>query len=164
MNFEDSLPDGSLLSMDAHAERIRAVRRTGDELGVPFVINARTDVYHADGSDEERFAETVARAKAYLAAGADCLFVPFVSEDALIGRLTAAVPGPVNILAGATSPDVAGLTRLGVRRISLGSGPAAHLLAILQRAAAEVRDHGTYGFLSDRISHGDLNTLLARSS
>ena len=164
MNFEDSLPNGSLLSPDAHAERVRAVRRTGGELGVPFVINARTDVYHAPGSEEDRFTETVARAKAYLAAGADCIFIPFISDGALIGRLCAAIPGPVNVLAGAASPDVAALTKLGVHRISLGGGPAAHLLAVLQRVAIDVREHGTYGFLADRIPHGELNALFAHKS
>ena len=164
MNFEDSLPGGTLLAMDAQAERIRAIRRTGDELGVPFVINARTDVFHDDGSEDEQFAETVTRAKAYLAAGADCIFVPFIDDAALIGRLAAAIPGPINVLAGGSSPDVAALTALGVHRISLGSSPAAHVLAIFQRAAIEVRDRGTYAFLSDRISHGDLNALLARDS
>jgi 2-methylisocitrate lyase-like PEP mutase family enzyme len=161
MNFEDSLPDGSLLATDAQSERVRAIRAAGDALGVPFVINARTDVYHTPGTDDEHFAETVARARAYLAAGADCIFVPFVDDGALIGRLAAAIPGSLNVLAGAASPDVASLARLGVKRISLGSGPAAHLLAVLQRIAIDVRDRGTYGFLADRIAHGDLNTLLA---
>jgi 2-methylisocitrate lyase-like PEP mutase family enzyme len=161
LNFVDSVPGGTLLPTEAQSERIRAIRATGDALGVAFVINARTDVYHADGTDDEQFAETVARARAYLAAGADCIFVPFIDDEALIGRLAAAIPGPLNVLAGAASPDVATLARLGVKRISLGSGPAAHLLAVLQRVAIEVRDRGTYGFLADRIAHGDLNTLLA---
>jgi 2-methylisocitrate lyase-like PEP mutase family enzyme len=163
MNFEDSLPDGSLLALDAQAERVAAIRRTGDERGIPFVINARTDVFHGDGNEADQFAETVARAKAYLAAGADCIFVPFIDDPELIGRLAKAIPGPMNVLAGGSSPDVATLTALGVHRISLGSSPAAHLLAILRRAAIEVRDRGTYAFLSDRISHSDLNTLLTRA-
>ncbi|HEY5350543.1 MAG TPA: isocitrate lyase/phosphoenolpyruvate mutase family protein [Candidatus Lustribacter sp.] len=164
MNFEDSIPGAAqLLSLETQVARIRAIRSTSDELGVPFVINARTDVYHVAGSDEARFAETIARAKAYLEAGADCIFVPFIAEGTLIGRLAAAIPGPMNVLAGAATPDVATLTRLGVRRISVGSAPAAHLLAAFRRAALEVRDQGTYGFAADRISHAELNALMARS-
>jgi 2-methylisocitrate lyase-like PEP mutase family enzyme len=164
MNFEDSLPNSpALLPLEAQAERIRAIRSTGNELDVPFVINARTDVYHTRAGDAERFTETVARAKAYLDAGADCIFVPFIDDEALIGRLAAAIPGPMNVLAGGTTPDVATLTRLGVKRISLGSAPAAHLLAVFRRAALEVRDHGTYTFANDRISHPDLNELLKRN-
>jgi len=163
MNFEDSTSaDAPLMPVEAQAERIRAMRAAAAELGVPFVINARTDVYHVTGSNEARFAETVARAKAYLEAGADCIFVPFIAEAELIGRLAAAIPGPMNVLATGASPDVATLTRLGVKRISLGSAPAAHLLAAFRRAALEVRDKGTYGFAADRISHPDLNALLSR--
>jgi 2-methylisocitrate lyase-like PEP mutase family enzyme len=160
LNFEDSVPGGSLLPIDVQAERIRAMRRTGEESGVPIVINARTDVYYSDDAAGEQFAETVTRAKAYLAAGADCIFVPFIDDAVLIGELAAAIPGPLNVLAGSTSPDVATLTKLGVHRISLGSAPAAHLLSVLRRAATEVRDRGTYEFARDRISHADLNALL----
>lgn len=162
MNFEDGLPAGGLLPLDAQAERVRAIRRTGAGLGIPFVINARTDVYHGAGAPDAMFAQTVTRAKAYLDAGADCIFVPFVADAELIGRLAAAIPGPINILVGGTSPDIATLTKLGVRRVSLGSAPAAHLLAAFRRAALEVRDRGTYTFANDRITHPALQTLLAR--
>jgi 2-methylisocitrate lyase-like PEP mutase family enzyme len=162
MNFEDSTPgEAALLPVDAQVARIRAMHAAAEELGVPFVINARVDVYHAAGNAEAQFGETIARAKAYLDAGAGCIFVPFIADGTLIGRLAAAIPGPMNVLAGATTPDVATLTRLGVHRISLGSAPAAHLLAAFRRAALEVRDAGTYHFAADRISHADLNKLLA---
>jgi 2-methylisocitrate lyase-like PEP mutase family enzyme len=163
MNFEDSVSgDAPLLPIDAQSARIRAMRDVAQDLGVPFVINARVDVYHITGNEDAQFAETLERARAYLDAGADCIFVPFIAEERLIGRLAAAIPGPMNVLAGATTPDIATLTRLGVKRISLGSAPASHLLAAFRRAALEVRDQGTYGFAEDRISHADLNALFAR--
>jgi len=164
MNFEDSTTyDAPLLPIDAQSERIRAMRVTAAELGLHFVINARVDVFRVADNEDAQFAETIARAKAYLDAGADCIFVPFIAEETLIGRLAAAIGGPMNVLAGATTPDVATLTRLGVRRISLGSAPAAHLLATFRRAAIEVRDEGTYRFAADRISHAELNVLLSRA-
>lgn len=162
MNFEDSISDGSpLLPIETQCARIRAMRAAAKELGLPFVINARTDVYRITGDAAAQLSETIARARAYLDAGADCIYVPFVAEAALIGRLAAAIPGPLNVLAGATSPDVATLTQLGVRRISLGSGPAAHALAAFRRAAIEVREQGTYRFTADRISHAELNALFS---
>jgi 2-methylisocitrate lyase-like PEP mutase family enzyme len=165
MNFEDSLPGQlPLMPVDAQCERIRAICAAAAELGVPdFVTNARIDVYQAPGNAQAQFDETIARAKAYLDAGAGCIFVPFIADEALIGRLAAAIPGPMNVLAGGTTPDVATLTRLGVKRISTGSAPAAHLLAALRRAALEVRDRGTYTFAADRITHADLQKLLAKS-
>jgi len=162
MNFEDSTSaDAPLLPIGAQTARIAAMRAAADEFGVPFVINARVDVYRIAGATDEQFGAAIARAKAYLAAGADCIFVPFVSEETLIGQLATAIPGPLNVLAGAASPDVATLARLGVKRISLGSAPAAHLLAAFRRAALEVRDEGTYRFAADRISHAELSELFS---
>ena len=54
------------------------------------MINARIDVYQCAGNADAQFDETIARAKAYLDAGADCIFVPFIADEALIGRLAAA--------------------------------------------------------------------------
>lgn len=85
--------------------------------------------------------------------------VVFVNAwDAASARIVAELGFP----AVATTTDVATLTRLGVRRISLGSAPASHLLAAFRRAALEVRDEGTYSFAADRISHAELNALFAR--
>jgi 2-methylisocitrate lyase-like PEP mutase family enzyme len=166
LNFEDSTgePDHPLVDIARQAERIRAIRRTGDAVGVPIVINARTDAYrHAPGDAQAKFAATVERAKAYIAAGCDSVFVPFVADDAVIGELVKAIPAPLNILAGPSTPPVARLAELGVRRISLGGGPAAHALAAFRDAALEVRDHGTYGFTGSRLSHADLNALFAHA-
>ena len=75
------------------ASRGGANRRTGR-----FVLNARTDAYMIRHPDA--FAETVRRAERYLAAGADCIFVPGVAAAEEIGRLTAAIGAPVNVRVG----------------------------------------------------------------
>ena len=163
-NLEDATgdPAAPLIDIALQVQRIRAIRATSEELGVPLVVNARTDAMrHAPGDTEAKFATTIERAQAFIAAGCDCVFVPFVSDDATIGRLVAAIPAPLNILAGADTPPVSRLTALGVRRISLGGAPAAHALGSFRRAALEVRDNGTYEFARDRMTHAELNTLLS---
>jgi len=70
-----------------------------------LVINARTDAFAARGSPEiARIVEAVRRANAYLGAGADCAFVPFVSDREAIGRLARENRGPLNVLAKPGSP------------------------------------------------------------
>ena len=126
------------------------------------MINARTDAMrHATGTLDERCDVAIARGKAYLASGADCVFVPFVTDERIIGRLAAEIPGPINILAMAETPPVPRLTALGVRRISLGGATAAHALAAYQRAALEVLERGTFGFAGDRLTHAELSAMLA---
>ena len=164
LNFEDAMhgANASLLDPSAQAERIKAIRRTAEALGVPLVINARTDVYHGNaGTPESRLHETLERAKAYGAAGADCIFVPFVTDAETIGKLAAGIDLPLNILAGAKTPHVAVLARLGVKRISTGSSPAAYALAMFRSAAMEVRDRGTFDFSAQRIPGPELNALFA---
>src|SRR5207247_1214994 len=83
--------------------------------GVAIAINARTDAFEVKGwSPTERLTAAVRRANAYRAAGADCLFVPHVSDAATIGQLAREIEGPLNIIAGPPAPAIPELERLGV--------------------------------------------------
>ena len=160
MNLEDS-SGGKLVAIEEQQAKIRAARAAADRLGVPFVINARTDVYLLPGG-AERFAQAVERARAYRSAGSDCSFVPGVIDAETIGRLVAAIEGPVNILARAGAPDVAALARLGVARVSTGPGLMRTALTAARRAVGELRDRGTYGFTEGNIPGPELDKLLQR--
>jgi 2-methylisocitrate lyase-like PEP mutase family enzyme len=68
----------------------------------------------------------------------------------------------VNILAGPGAPPVRELARLGVARVSLGSGVAEAAYAVMQRAVTEALTDGTYTAVADGIAYGELNDLMAR--
>jgi len=163
LNLEDAV-SRVLTDADEHAGRIRAVRRAGEEAGVPLVINARTDVYLLEyGAPETRFEETVRRANLYLASGADCAFVPGYFDADLIGRLATAIRGPLNILAVRGTPPAAELERLGVARVSTGSGPMRASTWFVRNIARDLKAHGSFTSYTDgAISYVDLNRLLAR--
>ena len=97
VNLEDGVRGGPapLRSVEDMVARIRAAREAARAAGIPIVINARTDLYLKNiGDEQSRFHEAVARARAYLAAGADC-FYPITLRDAdTIGRLVRAVSAP----------------------------------------------------------------------
>jgi len=103
------------------------------------VINARIDVFLLDRARTQRelLDDAVARARTYLAAGADCVFPIFLADADTIAAFVEAVQGPVNILAMPDAPPIHDLARLGVARISYGS-------AIHRRAMQEAT-----AFLSD---------------
>jgi 2-methylisocitrate lyase-like PEP mutase family enzyme len=162
INLEDTpgLNGETLLAPEVHAERIRAARESASAAGGDLVVNARIDVYLFQvGAPETRFDETVRRAKIYRAAGADCLFVPGVRDAETIGALVRAIDGPVNVMAGPGSPDVAELGRLGVARVSLGPAVALAALAATRQAAREVLEHGTYRSLEQSLPFGEVNGL-----
>ncbi len=145
LNLEDARGRSRrvLLAAPVHAERVFAARAAGAELGVPVVINARTDVFHFGQPSPGRIAEAIERGNTYLDAGADSVFVPFVRDRETIAELVRGIRGPVNILVVPDGPSVAELSALGVRRISVGSGIARAAFGLARRAARELHDHGT---------------------
>lgn len=166
MNFEDATGDPArpLFELQEQVERIHAIREQGKSLGVPLVINARTDVYLLQiGEATTRYGEALRRLSAYRDARADCLFVPGLVDIATIRQFVADLNCPVNILAVPSSPSVAELTGAGVRRISLGSGPMRAAMGLLRRLATEVAMDGTYSFLRDAPSHAEMNKLMERN-
>ncbi len=152
-NLEDAGQSG-LFGVDEAADRIAAARAAAPT--GTFVLNARTDTYFA-GTSGDVFAETVERAVRYLDAGADCVFVPGVVDEDTIRRLAAAIPGPLNVVAGlANTIDAPTLFSLGVKRVSLGGSLARAVLSTLERAGRELLDSGTLGFLDGAIGYADL--------
>jgi 2-methylisocitrate lyase-like PEP mutase family enzyme len=106
-------------------------------------------------------AEALRRAEIYRAAGADGLFAPGLADPAGIAELTAGTPLPVNLLAWAGLPGAAELERLGVRRLSAGSGIAS---AVYGRAATLARGFLVDGLSEpmgeDALSWGEMNALM----
>ena len=152
-NIEDA-GYGGLFGIEEAVARIAAARAAAPT--GTFVLNARTDTYFA-GTTGDVFAQTVERAVRYLDAGADCIFVPGVVEADTIRRLAAAIPGPLNVVAGlANTIDAPTLFSLGVKRISLGGSLARAALSTLERAGRELLDTGTLGFLDGAIAYADL--------
>jgi 2-methylisocitrate lyase-like PEP mutase family enzyme len=152
-NIED-VTGGRLYGIEEAVERLSAARAAAPS--GTFVLNARTDTYFV-GVEGDVFAETVERCARYLEAGADCVFVPGVVEADDIRRLAAAIPGPLNVVAGlANTIDAPTLFSLGVVRVSLGGSLARASLSLLERAGRELVEHGTLGFLDGAISYADL--------
>ncbi|RNI21661.1 isocitrate lyase/PEP mutase family protein [Flexivirga caeni] len=160
VNLEDQV-DGTLLPIGDAARRVRVVREAATRAGVDaFYLNARTDSYLLGRAD---FADTVARAHAYLDAGASGIFVPGTADPEVVKRLTAAIPAPVNVLAGPGAPSVACLRAAGARRISAGSSLAGAILGHLRRATQQLLTDGTYDELAGGMSWAELNALFEQS-
>ena len=164
LNLEDGTgnPSEPLRPPKLQVERIRAARIEAQEAEIPVVINARVDVYLHPGEDEAtRFRDAVDRANAYREAGADSLFLIGARDPGLIARLVSAIHGPVNVLAGPGFPPIDELERIGVARVSFGSGPMRAALTAARRFADEILRSGTYESLAGEIiTHPELNRLM----
>ena len=164
VNLEDGTPRGAtpIRPIAEAADRIRAARNAARETGVPIVINARTDLYLRNiGDPATRFEETVERAKAYLAAGADCFYPITLGDRDTIGRLVKAVAAPININVRAGSPSVAEFEALGVARASTASQIALMAATTMRHIAQELRMTGRFDALSPAMTQADTQRLFS---
>ena len=164
VNLEDGTDnqESPLVDLNTHAAKVSAARQAARSADVPIVINARTDVYLLKvGEPGSRLKETVNRANAYLKAGADCIFVPGLGDAETIATLVREIAGPINILAGRNVPVIPELARMGVARVSVGSGVICATLALVRSAAEELLSSGTYtSFTEHSFSYAELNKML----
>ena len=158
-NIEDFTGDrkGPLYDPALAADRIRAARAAVDAGGEPFVLVGRTDVLLVGGTLDE----CIRRANAYLAAGADCAFVPGAADATTIGTLVRELDGPLNVVMGLTGGTLSldDLRELGVRRVTVGGSIARAMYRHLLSAARELADRGTFSYADDQIPQSDLNQL-----
>lgn len=140
-----------LYPRDHAVARIAAAKAAADGLECPFTLTARAECYLIDHPDS--FAESVIRANAYREAGADCLYVPGVKDADTIAALVREIDGPINVVMGlAGAPiSVAQLEDLGVKRVSIGGSLARATFGVIQRAAEELQQHGTFGFAEQQV-------------
>lgn len=165
-NIEDLVEEGSgkLFPIELQQQKLRAMLAAGEKLGVHLVINARTDVYlEGIGEPAARLERAAERLNAYREVGAECLFAPGVKDAETIGKLVRAVKGPLNILASVGALPVAELEKLGVARISCGSGPMRASMGLTSRIVNHIRDHGTFDIMTDgAMPYPAANRLLAK--
>lgn len=166
INLEDvtASDEDSQVDLALQVEKIRAIRRATESLGVPLVLNTRTDIYLMPiGPVETRFDRTVERLCAYREAGADCLFAPGLKDRDTIAKLVRALNGPLNILLMPSMPTLRELENMGVARASAGSGVMRATLGLTRRIAKEMLEAGTYtSMLEGAVPFAEVNEMLAR--
>jgi len=166
MNLEDLAGEESLVELPMQIEKIRSVREAAMAAGVLFVLNARTDVYLAAiGPDETRFERTAERLRAYVKAGADCVFAPGLTDRTTIAKLVKAVEAPLNILAVPACPPMVELEKAGVARVSTGSGIMRAAMGLVQRVAKEIMvERSCDSMFTGATPYIDLKRMMLRQS
>lgn len=152
--------NGELIGFEDSVERIRVAREAANTAKTPYMLTARCEVYYTNNSDP--YAEAVKRLNAYREAGADCLFVPGLNDLKSLEQLVRDVDGPISFGMGAT-PEPLSLKMLediGIRRVSTGGGLARATFALLDNAAKEILNDGTFGYLTNALSESAVNKVL----
>jgi methylisocitrate lyase len=164
VSIEDSTGDPArpLFDFNLAVDRIRAARRAIDASGTGVLLTGRSEGFILGRPD---LAETIRRLTAYAQAGADCLYAPGLRTPEQITAVVGAVkPKPVNVLVGSDFATVSQLTKLGVRRISVGGALARAAWSGFLQAAKEIAEHGTFTNLGRAVSFAEINDSFAASS
>jgi 2-methylisocitrate lyase-like PEP mutase family enzyme len=161
VNIEDSAK-GKSLAVEDGASRIRALREAASARDYPLFINARLDAYLRGETADA--ATLIERAKAYLAAGADGIFIPGLTDLAMCRQISAAISGPLNVMARPQAPTAAEFFAAGVKRYSAGSflveSAYGHTLAQMKKFIESGVIH------PDAVTHagyGELNQIASKA-
>lgn len=163
LNLEDVVT-GKLVDLEEQVDKIRTIRRVSDSLGVKLVINARTDLYLENiGDAASRFDAACHRLKAFIRAGADCLFIPGIQDAELIRNFVNAMNFPINILAWPETPSIPELRRLGVARVSVGPGIVKAAMETTRQLALEIKNEASFATIFQRVfSYAEANQMFER--
>jgi len=168
INIEDSRVEGGpLRSTEAQCARIAAARQAAAGAGVPLVINARIDVFlrEDDTPVQDRVDEAIGRGRAYLDAGADCLYPIGCSDLTALRRMVAELDAPINVYASADAPPMRDLEAAGIARLSVGPGLLRSSLTAMRRVAQGLlRYEGYEAFTRDAMTSDEIRRFLERRS
>jgi 2-methylisocitrate lyase-like PEP mutase family enzyme len=142
-------------------DRVRAAVEAARALPFPFTLTARAENYLHGRADLK---DTINRLQLFQSAGADVLYAPGIVSKEDIAAVVSSVDRPVNVLMGlkGASLSVEELSKLGVRRISVGSALSRAAYGAFLRAAQEIRRNGTFAFADQAAGGDEISRLLKR--
>jgi len=160
-SIEDSTnrPGDPIYAFDHAVDRVRAAVEATRALSVPFTFTARAENYLHGRPDLD---DTIRRLKAFQEAGADVLYAPGMTDMKDIATLVRSVDRPVNVVAGMQGVhfELAELSKIGVKRVSIGGALSRIAYATCIRAATEMRDRGTFTFVDEPIASREIAELI----
>ena len=124
---------------------VEAIVAAGEAEGVPFALNARTDALVRGGGRplEESIADAIERGRAYLAAGADVVFVPGVLDADTTRQLVAGIgERKISVIGLPGALTAREYEELGVARISYGPTTQRAALTAFQDLAIDLYADG----------------------
>lgn len=151
-------PDDPVYEISLAVERVRAAVEAARACGFPFTLTARAENYIVGRPDLK---DTIRRLQAYQEAGANVLYAPGLRNKEDIAAVVTSVDRPVNVLMGlpGVTLNVAEVSALGAKRISVGSLLTRVALSAFLKASTEVREQGTFSFADEAVSYRDFNAM-----
>ncbi len=149
-SIEDSTGDREhpIYDFSLAVERVQAAVEAARALPFPFTLTARAENFLWGRKDID---DTIKRLQAFEAVGADVLYSPGLYDIGTIKTVVSALQRPFNLVMGFADPTltVEQIAAAGVKRISVGGAMQRHALNAFLRAAREMKDQGSFGYVRD---------------
>lgn len=156
-------PSKPIFDFGLAVERIQAAVESKNKLSHDFVLTARCEnhVWNRNNLDD-----TIKRLRAFEEAGADVLYAPGLQDIDTIREICEAVTKPVNVVIemNNTKLTLKDLSDAGAKRISIGSVLFLTAYGSFARAAAELKESGTFNFVSEAITFSELEKIFDKFS
>jgi 2-methylisocitrate lyase-like PEP mutase family enzyme len=151
-------PAGAIYAFEHAVERVRASAEAASALRAPFVLTARAENFIAGNPDLK---DTIRRLQAFQEAGAEVLYAPGLKTKEDIAAVLSSVDRPLNVVMGLSGVqlDLATLSAMGVKRISVGSALSRAALTAFLHGAQEMQQHGTFTFADDLVPYKEINGM-----
>jgi len=151
-------PDAPIYDIGLAAERVRAAVAAARSLPYRFTLTARAENYLWGRSDLK---DTIKRLQTFQEAGADVLYAPGLKTREEIAAVVSSVDRPVNVVMGLVGAQLSleELSRIGVKRISVGSSLQRAALGAFLRAAGEMSAKGTFTYAAAAASPKDVTPI-----
>lgn len=154
-------PDDPIYEFPLAVERIAAACETARHCHLVVTARAENFLHGRPNLDD-----TIARLRAFEAAGADVLYAPGVPDMEAIRLICTSVSKPVNVVMGLKGAPYSAdeLAAAGVKRISVGGSFARVALGAFVEAAREVRENGTFSYAHIALPHSEARAFMNRGS
>jgi 2-methylisocitrate lyase-like PEP mutase family enzyme len=163
-SIEDSTgnPEKPIYDFPLALERVQAAVGVVRSLPIPFTLTARAENFLHGRSDLD---DTIKRLQAFEAAGADVLYAPGLYDLPTIKTVVSALKKPFNLVMGFADPTltVEQLSAAGVKRISVGGALSRVALAAFLKCAREMKETGSFGYVREMATIGELRGAFAAS-
>ncbi|MES2255098.1 MAG: isocitrate lyase/phosphoenolpyruvate mutase family protein [Pseudomonadota bacterium] len=150
--------DAPIYDIGLAAERVAAAVAAARLLPYRFTVTARAENYLWGRADLK---DTIKRLQAFQDAGADVLYAPGLKTREDIAAVVSSLDKPVNVVMGLQSAQLSleELSKIGVKRISVGSSLNRAALGEFVRAAQEIATQGTFTYAARAASPKEMTAI-----
>jgi len=159
INIEDGVPE--INSVDDLTYFSTLISRISDlkvKLKIPFVLNARTDIFLLNTSDNMTMLKnTIERSRILKDAGADVIFIPGALEEDTIIKLRENIELPINLFLHPQFNNIEKLKSIGINRLSSGSSPIRTNFNNLKELSSELQNWNCEKMLNHKFNYSNAN-------